>query len=303
MIRKNRIIGKTIGSTKTLSALGLLNGALVWGLIWYPMRILQDAGISAELTSLLIYLLALALGSVAFASAYRDFRSHARALVLLGFSAGWANLAYGLAVVHGEVMRVLLLFYLAPLWTVILARLLLGEVLTRYGYLVIGLSLAGALTMLKEPAVIFPVPQNAAEWLGLSAGLAFAWTNVLARQHANLPLAAKSIAVWWGVALLAAAAVALNPAQSAVLSGATPQHWTWLAVMGFAVWLATLTVQYGLRGLPANQAIVILLFELVVAALSSYFLANESLSTREWLGAAMIVAASLFSGKLEAKPD
>lgn len=266
------------------------------------MRILQDGGISAELTSLLIYVVALVLGSLVFASAYRDFRGHTRALALIGFSAGWANLAYGLAVVHGEVMRVLLLFYLAPLWTVILARLLLGEVLTRYGYVVIGLSLAGALTMLKQPGEIFPIPQNAAEWLGLSAGLAFAWTNVLARQHANLPLAAKSIAVWWGVALLAAAVVVLNPGQGDALLGATPQHWVWLAVMGVAVWLATLTVQYGLRGLPANQAIVILLFELVVAAASSYFLADESLSTREWAGAAMIVAASLFSGKLDAKP-
>lgn len=267
------------------------------------MRILQDDGISAELTSLLIYLLALALGSIVFASAYRDFRGHARALALIGFSAGWANLAYGLAVVHGEVMRVLLLFYLAPLWTVILARLLLGEVLTRYGYVVIGLSLAGALTMLKEPGVMFPIPQNAAEWLGLSAGLAFAWTNVLARQHADVPLAAKSIAVWWGVTLLAAAVVALNPGQSAVLFDATPQHWIWLTVMGLAVWLATMTVQYGLRGLSANQAIVILLFELVVAAVSSYFLADETLTAREWAGAAMIIAASLFSGKLDAKVE
>lgn len=286
-----------------MSALGLLNGALVWGLIWYPMRILQDNGISAELTSLLIYLMALVFGSAAFGSAYREFGSHTRALLLIGFSAGWANLAYGLAVVHGEVMRVLLLFYLAPLWTVILARVLLGEVLTRYGYVVIGLSLAGALTMLKEPGVIFPIPQNAAEWLGLSAGVAFAWTNVLARQYADVSLAAKAIAVWWGVTLLAAAVVALNFAQIEILSDATPQHWIWLGVMGLAVWLATLTVQYGLRGLPASQAIVILLFELVVAAISSYFLAAESLSAREWAGAAMIIAASLFSGKLDAKVD
>jgi len=25
---------------------GVLSGALVWGLIWYPFRVLQDAGVS-----------------------------------------------------------------------------------------------------------------------------------------------------------------------------------------------------------------------------------------------------------------
>ncbi|MDP2784248.1 MAG: EamA family transporter, partial [Sulfurimicrobium sp.] len=65
----------------------------------------------------------------------------------------------------------------------------------------------------------------------------------------------------------------------------------------------TLTVQYGLSHTPANQAIVIFLFELVVAAISSYFLAGELMTMQEWLGGAMIVAASLFSGKLEQQHD
>lgn len=276
-----------------------MNGALVWGLIWYPMRVLQQHGISAEMTSLLIYLAALSLGSLFFGRSYGDFRRYGQALFLIGFSAGWANLAYGLAVVHGEVMRVLLLFYLAPLWTVLLARLLLGEVLTRYGYAVIALSLAGALTMLKQPGIFFPVPQNSAEWLGLSAGMAFAWTNVLARQHASLSLTSKSLAVWIGVAVLALAATLLQPAQFLGLAEVRQIHWLLMVALGVAVALATLTVQYGLREIASSQAIVILLFELIVAAFSSYWLADEALTIQEWVGAAMIIGASLFSGKLD----
>lgn len=276
-----------------------MNGALVWGLIWYPMRVLQQHGISAEMTSLLIYVVALVLGSVFFSRAYGDFRVYGKALFLIGFSAGWANLAYGLAVVHGEVMRVLLLFYLAPLWTVLLARLLLGEVLTRYGYAVIALSLAGALTMLKQPGSFLVIPQTSPEWLGLSAGMAFAWTNVLARQHANLSLLSKSLAVWVGVAVLACAVVLIQPAQLQGLAVVRPMDWALLIALGVAVSIATLTVQYGLRDIPSGQAIVILLFELIVAAVSSYWLADEALSVQEWIGAAMIIAASLFSGKLD----
>jgi drug/metabolite transporter (DMT)-like permease len=58
-------------------------------------------------------------------------------------AAGGCNLGYVLATLNGEVVRVLLLFYLAPLWTVLLSRLLLGERLNRFGVFVIALSLAG----------------------------------------------------------------------------------------------------------------------------------------------------------------
>jgi drug/metabolite transporter (DMT)-like permease len=36
----------------------------------------------------------------------------------------------------------------------------------------------------------------------------------------------------------------------------------------------------------------------VVAALSSYFLANEAMQFRDWLGALLIVSASLLSEKM-----
>jgi drug/metabolite transporter (DMT)-like permease len=63
----------------------------------------------------------------------------------------------------------------------------------------------------------------------------------------------------------------------------------------------TLCIQYGLMHVAANRAIVILLFELIISATTVYLLTNESLNTREWIGAAMIMAASLFSGQLEQK--
>ena len=50
--------------------------------------------------------------------------------------------------IHGQVMQVLLLFYLAPLWTVVFARMLLGERAGAVGALVMLLSLIGAAVML-----------------------------------------------------------------------------------------------------------------------------------------------------------
>ena len=63
--------------------------------------------------------------------------------------------------------------------------------------------------------------------------------------------------------------------------------------------IINVVVQYGLSNLPANRAIVIMLTEVGIAALSAWWLAGESFGSREALGGAMIIAASVFSAKME----
>lgn len=283
---------------KLLAISGLLSGAIVWGLIWYPYRLLQQMGVSGALSSFASYFIPLLLGLLIYGGRLR-IRRFPPVLLWIGLAAGWTNLAYVLAVIHGEVMRVLLLFYLAPLWTVVLARLLLGERPRLHGYLVMALSFAGAVVMLWRPNLGLPLPQNMAEWMGLSAGLMFAATNVLSRHAEEFDIALKSLSVWAGVSLLSLLALAFQPAALAVLPALPYSGWVWLLVVSLLIFAVTLAVQYGLARAPANQAIVIFLFELVVAAVSSYFLAGEAMTAQEWLGGSMIVAASLFSGRLE----
>jgi drug/metabolite transporter (DMT)-like permease len=82
------------------------------------------------------------------------------------------------------------------------------------------------------------------------------------------------------------------------IEGLAGSSWLLMAGIALALLLATFTVQYGLAHIPANRAVVILLFELVVAALSSRWLAGEIMDVREWIGGGMIVAATLFSIRL-----
>jgi drug/metabolite transporter (DMT)-like permease len=201
--------------------------------------------------------------------------------------------------VHGEVMQVLLLFYLAPLWTVLLARLLLGERPGLTGVLIVLLSLAGAATMLWEPGFRIPIPHTRAEWFGLSAGLTFALSNVLIRKAAHHPIPVKSTAAFAGVTVIALAMLPLEggPAAGWQAFAAGTALWM-LPTLGLVLLATNVAVQHGLNNLSANQAIVILLAELVVAAVSAYFLAGETMRWNEWAGGAMIVAATLLSGRL-----
>jgi len=284
---------------KFLTVSGLLSGAVTWGLIWYPYRLLQNMGVSGEFSTFVTYFLPLILGALLFSAELRHIRQFPPILLWISLAAGWTNLAYVESIIHGEVMRVLLLFYLSPLWTVILARWLLDERLNAHGYAVMLVSLSGAAVMLWQPSLGMPLPRNGAEWLGLSAGMMFAVTNVLSRKAEDLSVAHKSLAVWAGVSLLAAGAVCFQPAEMPDLATLAAQGWMLLLLVGIIIFGVTLAVQYGLARAPANQAIVLFLFELVVAAISAYLLAGEVMGPQEWIGGVLIVAATLFSGKME----
>ena len=272
----------------------------MWGLIWYPYRVLQDAGVSGALATLLTYLLAILCGAFMLPRVWRELPRAGWWAALLVLSAGWTNFGYVLAVLHGEVMRVLLLFYLAPLWTVLFSYWLLGERLNRYGYFIIALSFSGAFIMLWEPQLGLPLPANLAEWLGLSAGMAFALSNVVSRRAAHLSVEAKSCSVWFGTALLTAPLLWWQGGLQDQLLAIGAKDWLLLALLSIPLCAVSFTVQYGITRMPANRVVVLFLSELVVAAVASYFLADEAMRLRDWIGASLIVSASLLSGKLHA---
>lgn len=283
---------------KWIPTVALLTGAWVWGLIWYPYRALEALGVSPVLATGLTYGMALALGLVVFPRVLKEARGHFWMVLAIAAAAGWTNFAYVLGTLRGEVMRVLLLFYLAPFWTMLFARILLKERVSPQGYGVLALSVAGAAVMLWRPESGAPLPRTLAEWLGLSAGMMFALSNVLVRKAQNLSVEMKALTVWAGAACITLAAEAAGEGFAA-LPGISGEAWRLMALVGLVIFAVNLAVQHGVTHSPANQAIVIFMSELVVAAAGAYFLAGETMSPREWMGGGMIAAAALFSGRMK----
>ncbi len=275
----------------------LLFGAATWGVVWYPYRVLAHGGLDGVWSTLVTYATALVIGMVLFPRAAMSLVRMPALALLMGASIGWSNLAYVVAVLDGEVMRVLLLFYLAPLWTVPLAHLLLHERLDRQGFLVMALAFAGAMIMLWKPETGLPFPRGRAEWLGLVAGFLFALGNVLVRKLDGMGDAAKSIVIWAGVTVAALVHLPMSHTGAGEAMQLAWNQGLLVLVVGIALLAMSLALQYGLSRLPANRAIVILLFELVVAAVAAYLLAGEALRPGDWVGGVLIVAASIAAGR------
>jgi len=274
----------------------LLAGAAMWGVLWYPYRLLSQAGLDGIWSSLVTYGVALAAGIALFPRAAASLARIPPAAIVMGAAIGWSNLAYVIAILEGEVMRVLLLFYLAPLWTVPIARILLKERATAAGLAVMALAFAGAMVMLWKPQVGMPWPQARAEWLGLAAGFLFALGNVLVRRLQEMGDAAKSMVIWAGVAIAALIHLPWSPIDAHAAASVTLANAGMVGTIAAVLVGMSVLMQYGLTRMPANRAIVILLFELVVAAVAAYFLAGETMRAQDWIGGALIVAASIASG-------
>jgi drug/metabolite transporter (DMT)-like permease len=191
-------------------ALALVVNACTWGLSWWPFRKLQALGVHPLWATVLIYAVTIVAITAWRPRAWRELRD-APTLWLLVLAAGTTNASFNWGVTVGDVVRVVLLFYLMPLWAVLLARLLLGEALTGNALLRVALALVGAAIVLWPADGGLPLPRTLAEGLGLIGGFTFALNNVMLRREAHRPEAARALAMFLGGSLIAGAlALALS---------------------------------------------------------------------------------------------
>ena len=273
----------------------LLLGATSWGILWYPFRAIEAAGLAAPVATLVAYAVALLIGGLLFRRAWTEFLPHAKWLIAIGVSAGITNVAYLVAIMEAEVVRIVLLFYLAPLWTMPLAHFMLKERLKLSGYSVMLLATGGAAVMLWRPELGLPAPRNVYEWLGLCAGFTFALCNVLVKGAKAVSPEAKSLAGCVGVLAVALPVALLLAPAPQLWPGSIAPHLLLLCVIGTVRIATSVTLQFGLSHLTANHAAVIMLFELIVAAAAAHYFAGEVTRSMDWIGGAMIVTAGIFA--------
>jgi drug/metabolite transporter (DMT)-like permease len=286
----------------SLPYLALILNAMVWGLSWWPLRELQAEGLHPLWSSSVTYLLGGVLLWCVVPKVLCEFLQY-KPLWLLALAAGFTMVGFNWGVSIGEVIRVVLLFYLMPIWSVLLARWVLNESISLKAILRIGLALVGAVLVLSpEGELDFPWPSNLAEWLGLMGGAAFALNNVLLRHQSQQTAQVRLFAMFVGgmvVPVLVATFLALFLGEGNHFVGwpVVPGGDSLLLLLGFTLILlaANYGLQYGASRLPANVTSVVMLSEVVFATLSAILLNDEVLTLQVGLGGMLILLAAVLS--------
>jgi drug/metabolite transporter (DMT)-like permease len=279
-----------------LAALALLLNAFTWGVAWWPFRQLQALQVHPLWATALVYSFALLALLLFKPRAWRAFAAQPLLWGLL-IAAGLANVGFNWAVTVGDVVRVVLLFYLMPAWVVLLAWPLLGERPTGASLLRLLIALTGVVVVLKAPGVDWPWPQSLADWLALMAGFTFALTNILLRRLRGAPQAACMLAMFGGATVMAGCAAFAGLGLGVVNALPTPQWnwWLWIGGLGTAFLIGNLGLQYGAARLSASATSIIMLSEVVFASASAVLLGAGTLEPRTLVGGALILLASLLS--------
>lgn len=284
-----------------LPALALSLNALIWGTSWWPFRQLLGLGVHPLWATVFVFAVSF---SVIVALRPRALGQLVRspALWVLLAAAGLTNAAFNWAVVIGDVVRVVLLFYLMPLWSVLLARLLLHERLTTQALLRMALALLGAAIVLwPEGAGLggLPLPREPADWLALLGGFTFALNTVMLKRAADLPQEGRALAMFAGGLLVPLALVSVLALQGLVPWPPAPApHWLFgVGVLSLLFLIGNLALQYGAQRLPASVTSVVMLTEVLFASVSALLFGDSLLSPRLALGGACILAAALLAAQ------
>ena len=188
------------GAARWLAVLALVFNAFTWGVSWWPLRQFGALGLHALWLTGFVYSMAVLVLLLARPVAGGQLL-RTPSLWWLVLAAGGTNACFNWAVSIGDVVRVVLLFYMMPLWTVLLSRLLLGERISARGLLRVALALGGAMVVLwpAGSGQALTLADDAAshrlpDLLGLAGGFCFALNNVMLRREAHQAESARALA-------------------------------------------------------------------------------------------------------------
>ena len=279
----------------------LIIASFFWGLSWLPLKSLNQMGFDGALLIFFSYgLLSLVFLPLLFVR--RSYLiSHLKPWLLIFVLGGGANFVFNYALIYGEVIRVMVLFYLLPLWGVLGGKFFLHEYVDAKGWLAAGLAIAGAF-LIVGGFKVFETPPNWIDFLALLSGFLFAMNNIVFRANQDFPMIPKLSALFLGTTVMSGLLFFIQGAE--IPQDVSLPAWQLLAFYGL-VWLliSNYGSQWGVTHMPASRSSIIIITELVVAVVSAVLIANETINFIEGIGGVLIVTAAVLEALRNTKEE
>jgi drug/metabolite transporter (DMT)-like permease len=273
-------------------SVAIVVSTLFWGTFWIPLRQLNEAGLGGPWATAAGFTIPLLVLSPFGAIRWRPIAASGWPLVHAGFIMAACIALYAEALLRGYVARVILLFYLTPVWSTLLGRAFLGDRITRARLVTIALGLIGMFVVFGIGTGL-PVPQSAAEWMGLLSGFLWGWSMVALRRVEASEFDKVFVqfvflgALFVLFTLVPGGRAWTSPTPAVFVRGAS-----WLLIFGL-VWMPLVLwlTMFGGSRLEPGRVAVLLMLEVVIGLVSAAVLTHEPFGPREFVGAIFIVSA------------
>lgn len=276
-----------------LAVVVLFVSSIGWGFTWLPIKALNEMGLDNLHLIFITFLSGFIVLLPWLIKEFSEWRNNIGFMLMIALAGGFANTAFQSAIYYGDVIRVMILFYLLPVWSVLGGRVFLKEKIDRTRLWSVLICLSGAFVILD----VWNLSWKGVSWidlLAIGAGMGLAGSNILFRFSQGIPVMSKVSATFigctviMGVFILNASEIKTIPGNKAVA----------IAVAYGAVWITLISIgtQWAVTKLEAGRSSIILVTELVVAVVSVAILSNAELKPHELIGGVMVVSAALLEG-------
>ena len=282
-------------------ALAISAGA--WGIYWLPQRYLEAGGLTGgwgTISQMLIGVLLLLPIAIWRVTKNKDSGFE---LPLTGLLVGGGFICYALSFLLTDVIRALILFYMTPIWTTIFEIIFLKKKPGWERAVTLTLALVG-LWIVFSKNTIFPLPENAGDWIALIGGAMFAGGMIrleVVKTDGVFPIIFSFF--FYGALFNIFAGFLLSehlgpmPSIDAFVSMSI-----FLIVLSVFYFIPTgIVILWSPSKLGAGLCSILFLTEIVVGVISSSILTNEPFGWREIVGSSMIVIGGILAVVLAPK--
>lgn len=286
-----------MGKSVLASAIVLLTG-IFWGAYWVPVRAIAERGLDGAWGTGAITLAA-TLCLLPFVLTTRGALAGRDRIGIAAVALGGAAFAlYSIGFLYGKVALVVLLWFFSPVWSVLIARYLLGMQVPRLRLVAIAVGLTGLFVILGGDGGV-PVPSDLGEWMAFAGGLIWAFATAGMRLRSDLAPVPSAFLFALGATVTSVLVAPFLEPLPGIAWAELPSVAGMVLLTGGLWWVLSIAaLMWATVRLDPARVGILLMPEVAVGAATAALFAGESLSAGEVIGGALVI----LSGLLEVWP-